>query len=105
MGASAPMVRLLPEEPTFVTYPKPFSAILLRGGRRTLERLLAFPAIGDHRRPDRIPSRQFHRPSSHRRSPAERAAIQRLLEDVLDRYSVGRNSVLAGIFPRPHRQT
>src|SRR6267378_1408701 len=81
------------EEPTFVTYPKPFSAILLRGGRRTLERLLAFPAFGDHRRPDRIPSCQLHRSPSHRRSPAERAAIQRLLEDVLDRYSVGRNSV------------
>src|SRR6266404_5100654 len=99
------MVRLLAEEPTFVTYPKPFSAILLRGGRRILERLLAFCAFGDYRRPDRIPSRQLHRSSSHRRSPTQRPAFQRLLEDVLDRHSAGRHSGSANLFPPPHCQT
>src|SRR5579859_7219601 len=65
---------------------------------RILERLSSICAAGNCRRPNRVSAREFHRASPHRRTTDARAAFERLLEDVLHRHSVGRDSGPADLF-------
>ena len=73
---------------------------------RLLERLFVIRVIGNCRRADRIPTRQFHSPSPDCRTTDACAAVERLLEDVLDRHPTGSDLLVLPIyFRKPYRQT
>ena len=71
---------------------------------RTLERLLAVGRAGYCGRFDRVLACEFYRASANCGEFAACFSLRWLLEDVLDRHSIGRDSLPAGIFPGAHRE-